>query len=271
MKGKTAVDLEQLIELVRANPDYAAFDIGFVRAIAEKEALKGRNLKDTVKAVRTVLHQAGGAYLPQQPDYAQWRAELAQLPADPQDEALRRFCLQKMQAHASTRERAPHMQAFSDALQANLPVVESLLDLACGLNPLAYPFLPIKPQAAVFACDIYPDLVEFSDILCHHLGFSGKRFVCDLTSQTPAQQVQVAFLLKTLPCLELVFKGISEKLLREIQAERLVISFPAFSLGGRKKGMTTNYRDFFLRLAENLRFQTTEVLAGNELLFFVKK
>lgn len=51
----------------------------------------------------------------------------------------------------------------------------------------------------------------------------------------------MALLLKLAPCLEQLEKGIVRRLLDEVTAQVLIISCPAQSLGGQRKGMVENY------------------------------
>ncbi len=81
----------------------------------------------------------------------------------------------------------------------------------------------------------------------------------------------MAFLLKTIPCLEQVDKQIGLSLLEQIQAEHILVSFPAKSLGGRDKGMPTFYRDHFYELIEGQRWQVQEFNFSTEIAFLVTK
>ncbi len=264
-------DPEAVISAVTANPEYAAMLPELVRNIACREISKGRSFKETVKATRTSLHQIGGAYLPQQPPFTVWAEEIQRLPSDKNHPEVQAFCLEKMKAHASTRERLPHLQTIYKWVFSHLPAVHSILDLACGLNPLAIPWMNLAPAAEYHACDIYPRLTDCIDIFCKHLGIAGNRFPCDLTVQTPREPVQVAFLLKSIPCLEQLKKGIMSGLIQQIHAEYLVISFPAFSLSGRDKGMQQTYRSHFFNLASQETWQIKDTMIGNELLFLLHK
>ena len=59
-------------------------------------------------------------------------------------------------------------------------------------------------------------------------------------------------MLKTLPCLERQAPGAALRLLRSLEAPRVVVSFPALSLGGYAKGMRENYDATMRALAERL-------------------
>ncbi len=263
--------LEQVVDAVMAGSAYASIQRALVHRIAERELAKGRSFKDAVKSTRTVLHQVGGAYLPQIPPYDAWVTELAGLSTDPRDPDLRAFCRQKMASHASTRERLPSLEEFTTLTMEGVGEIESLLDLACGLNPLTLPWLPLKPGAKVFLCDIYTDMVKFVDAFRIHLGFTGESKVCDLTEHIPTEPVQVALLLKTIPCLEQIQKNIGAQILNTIQAETLVVTFPAYSLGGHSKGMRKTYAAHFAELVEGKPWHIRALEVGSELVYIVRK
>lgn len=263
--------LEEIIAEVRSAAKYRAIHPGLVRRIAAQELAKGRKVKETVKAVRNKLHQIGGAYQEAPIDYTKLSVELETLPASLEDPALRAFCHRALQQHVSTRERLPILeQLFSQAL-APLAPVTSLLDLACGLNPLALPWMPLAPDAPYYACDIYGDQVDFLNRFFAHVARPGKAGLCDLTAELPTQPVQVALLLKTIPCLEQVDKTIAARLLDGIPAEHLLVSFPARSLGGRGKGMVENYAAHFMELAAGRNWQIRRFEFPSELAFLVSR
>ena len=66
------VDVDSLVQSVRSTPKYATINVELVRALVEQELAKGRNSRETVKAVRSKLHQIGGAYQQTPIDYAQF-------------------------------------------------------------------------------------------------------------------------------------------------------------------------------------------------------
>ena len=263
--------LETLVAEVQSSPKYRAIHPGLVRRIAAQELAKGRKVKETVKAVRNKLHQIGGAYQEPPIDYAKLIVELDSLPTRLDDPTLQAFCRRAMQQHASTRERLPILeQIFSQAL-APLGPVASLLDLACGLNPLALPWMPLAADAPYYACDIYSDQMEFIDRFLAHLGRPGRAELCDLTAEMPAHPVQVALLLKTIPCLEQVDKSIGTRLLEGILAEHLLVSFPVASLGGRGKGMLENYEAHFIQLTAGRGWRIQRFEYSSELAFLVSR
>lgn len=264
-------DIDEIIRSVQQNPRYQSIAPELVRRITAAELAKGRNFKETVKAVRNKLHQVGGAYQEKPIDYPRLLAELTTLPRDPAHPEVRQFCRRALALHASTRERLPILETFYAQTLASLGSITSLIDLACGLNPLTLPWLALANGAQIFACDIYLNQLDFINQFYRHLGFAGHAFPCDLAEGAPARPVQLALLLKTIPCLEQVDKSAGERLLSTIQAEHILVSFPAKSLGGRSKGMPQNYEAHFRELTAGFPWRIQRFEFATELAFLISK
>lgn len=261
-----SAQLPQLLEAIAASAKYRHVSAEFVQRLGEQELAKRRNLREAIQAVKNKLHQVGGAYLDQPPPYAAWLAELRATPPD----RLRPLCARWLGAHASTRERLPILDEFYATLFAALPPIHSVADLACGLNPLARPWMPLPPAASYFACDIYADMTDFLDVFLEGWPGGGRAEAHDLLGFTPPR-AQLALLLKTLPCLEQVDKAASLKLLQSVPADYLIVSFPAHSLGKRDKGMVENYAAHFQELVGDQPWPIKRFEFKSELAFVVDK
>src|SRR5438876_635239 len=74
-----------------------------------------------------------------------------------------------------------------------------------------------------------------------------------------------------LPILEQVDKTAGLRLLETINADHLVISFPAHSLGGKSKGMAANYETRFYEQVANKPWSIQRLQFPGELVFLVSK
>jgi 16S rRNA (guanine(1405)-N(7))-methyltransferase len=266
--------LEELVRSVAESQKYRAISEDLVRRIGMRELAARRSLKEAVKATRNKLHQVAGAYLDGQPDYAAWIEQLIAA-VDSGDHELRQASLRIMQHHASTRERAGILSTFYTSTLAGLQPIRSVLDVACGLNPLALPWMPLAPDAAYYACDIYADMIAFLNDYFKIAGVCGQAQVCDLIGDPPgpegAPPVDLALVLKALPPLEQLDKRAGRNLLRALNAKYLLVSFPARSLGGRDKGMVEHYASRFLALAAAEGWPVERFEFATELVFRVRK
>lgn len=268
---KVILSVEDVIRQAASSDAYCDIHPDVIRRVCEAEGRKGLKSRELVKAIRNRLHQIGGAYLPGDVDPATFSAELASLPHDLASPELQAFCRRKMENHASTRERLPYVKHFFQDILAGLPPVTSVIDLACGLTPLALPWMPLPPGANYTALDMYGRLAKSLQIFFDHSGFNGKAEAADIISVPFDKQYDVAFILKTLPCLEQQGKGLATTLVDRVNAKMLVISYPLRTLGGSRKGLGATYETDFNRLAEGRDWQITRFEFPNELVFRVTR
>ncbi|HEY7850464.1 MAG TPA: hypothetical protein VIC27_10400, partial [Ktedonobacterales bacterium] len=248
--------LDQMVAAVQASPRYRAVAEPLIRRLGARELAKRRGLKEAVKATKNKLHQVAGAYI-EEPRYDAWLADLravwsardddagaeATTPPQRRQAALRRV----MARHASTRERLPILDQFYAQTLAGVGPIRSVLDIACGLNPLALGWAPLADAVEYDAYDIYGDLMAFLggyfalETSHGRAGLRGRAEMRDVIAAPPERPADLALLLKAIPGLEQVEKTAGERLLRAIHADHLLVSFPVHSLGGRNKGMIERY------------------------------
>lgn len=268
-------ELDALVEAVLGSSKYRSVSPDLVRAIGARELAIRPNRKAAIKATKNALHQAGGAFLDSPIHYdrarALLRAALAEDPSTTPNSPFAEACRTIMTGHTSTRERLPILDTFFSTTLAGLPTPSTVLDVACGLNPLARPWMPFPTTTAVIAGDIYADQIAFLNDAMALAGYAGHAEVRDVIHDPPPQPADLALVLKTLPCLEAIDKTAPARLLDAIDAPTLLVSFPAQTLGGRRKGMVAHYearfRDLLLTrgwTAERFEFTT-------ELAFLVRK
>lgn len=262
---------EALAKKVVANPKYQTITPNLVLSLSQEAVKNGLKGKPAVKYVRNKLHQVGGAYFKQKLNYTTAKANLARLPHDLQSDEVKSFCHKIMQVHASTAERLPILEEFFQTCLAPIAPITSILDLACGMNPLALPWMPLAENPQYHACDIYLDILDLINAFFRHVDQAGCTKPCDLVSSIPSSKTQVAFLLKSIPCLEQLDKSVAKRLLEGIPADHILVSFPVHSLGGRGKGMQTFYREHFNDLIIGHSWQVEEFSFSTELAFLVSK
>lgn len=270
MRKDAAHSLDELVDAVRAGSKYAHISEELIRNIGARELATRRTLKDAVKATRNKLHQVAGAYLSSPIDYATALADLRRVVASGDKEALRQACKTIMRSHASTQERLDILDQFYSIILAGLPEVHVVIDVACGFNPLAIPWMPLG-KIEYHAYDIYADMIGFINDFFKLIDMRGKAEVRDVVQSPPDRKADLAFVLKTLPCLEQLDKSASLRLLDTLDADHIVVSYPVHSLGGARKGMLANYERHFHQLIQATNWAVKQFEFESELVFLIGK
>jgi 16S rRNA (guanine(1405)-N(7))-methyltransferase len=253
-------------QLVQGSRKYADVDAGLVATLSRSEGAKAANEKEAAKRVKRKLHQMVGAYLDAEVPFAEWLQRLRTA-----DAAVRgQLCQQLMLQHASMRERVNELQPIYDFIFAGT-APQTVLDLACGLNPLGRAFMPLPAQTVYVAADVHHGLVAFLDEALPLLGVNGRAFAHDLLAGPPAVSADVVLLLKALPCLEQADRAVGRSLLAALRAPLIVVSFPTASLGGARRGMQRFHERRFTEMLLQERFECETRAFASELVFKLRR
>lgn len=260
--------MNELFEKLSANKKYRDVCPDTIRRVITECEGRYKKARDMDKAVREKLHGITSAFMNDQ-EYkraqslaAEWRQDDG-IPPYGEESALEAL----LACHASTRERLP--LSAMDTLYGRIFEVTgqpaSLLDLACGINPVY--FIGKYPGMQVTGADISGQSVNIirrcggnalhADLLCE--------------SAVPGERFNIALLFKILPLLDRQQSGSADAVLARINAEYIVVSFPTRTLGGRNVGMEANYSAWMeVHMPENretaIRFTT-----DNELFYILKE
>lgn len=259
--------ITEVVQAVLTSSRYRHVAEELVGSLAARALNSRLGVRDAIKETKTRLHQIAGAFADRSTPYSDWLDALAAARRVPDPSALQAVCLRALEGHASTRERLPFLPEFYAAAFADIGPVRSVLDVACGLNPLAVPWMPLTADAAYYACDIFTDQIAFVNRWLFLYGLSGFAETCDVTVRAPDVAVDLALMLKALPTLEQIDRSAPLRLLRAVRAPHIVVSFPTRSLGGCRKGMAEHYESRFRALVEGGPWTIARYQIGNELCF----
>jgi 16S rRNA (guanine(1405)-N(7))-methyltransferase len=269
---QTDIRLKQLVEAVRASAKCRYVSPAFIRAVGSIELGRRPTLKGAIKATKNKLHQVGGAYLLGETRYQAWLDQLRAAQQSGDKVEFQYACMAIMGHHASTRERLAILDSFYRTALAGLPPIRTVLDVACGLNPCAIAWMPFAESLQrYYACDIYEDMIAFLNRFFDLARIPGYAEPCDLVNATPSYQVDLAFVLKTVPCLEQIDKAASERLLERLDANHILVSFPVHSLSGRDKGMLANYEKRLVQLSAGKKWSSQRFEFASELAFLLSR
>lgn len=255
----------EIVERVLRSSRYRDVDRSLLARLADEELPRSRNADEAVKRVKRRLHQAVGAF--RGADRADaldtaWTGDLT-------DVAFKAACADALRTHASTRERVRHLDAFYGGIWSLTGLPSRVLDVGCGLNPLALPWMGLSPRAVYLASDAdqrpLTRVASFLDLVGQPHAVEAR----DLVTSPPRETADVALLLKVVTTLDRQDPGAATRLVRALRVRHAVISFPKASLGGRGKGMERIYRERLDRLAAEAGRvgAVAEASVPNELVF----
>jgi len=236
--------------------------------ISEWASVRHPTLREALKAAKRKLHQVYGAYLGQV-DLARIEGLIDTLSPEIPDDILEATCRTILQCHASTAERMETMEDFYTSLFALIGRPACVLDLGCGLNPFALPWMALNRDAEYYAVDIDHRTVSAINRFFDHLGRPQTATCGDIVVSVPQVYADLTLLLKAVPCLEQQEKDTCARLLQRLRSRFVVISFPTESLGGNRKGMYGRYGDFLARVLSELELSAEELRYPNETFYVI--
>lgn len=265
------MDQTELLEKIRTSRKYRNMDLPDETILdlidqAGKEGLTGREID---KCVKEKLHNIVADYLGDV-DYANTLKYLQDTFRDNNTHQIKHVCQQILSQHQTTRERLPYYESFFDFIIEICGNPRTILDLACGFNPIALPYSHIPVTTCYHAYDIHKARI---DLINHFFLLSGRQALAecrDVLVRTPNVRADAVFLLLEAHRMEKRRKGSSAELIREVHAEYYFISFPSRSLNGRHD-LRESMRHLLMRLISDDFDLLEERIFSNEMIFCVKK
>jgi 16S rRNA (guanine(1405)-N(7))-methyltransferase len=262
--------VEAVVQAVKQSRKYRDTSEETIRQLAVEAVNEHKKVKPAEKAVRKRLHSIMAPYLGD-PDYEAAGRLLTDVFVGGDETTIRAACRDLMHAHLSTRERLPILDTFYRDIFAVTSPPGRLLDIACGLNPLAFPWMDLPAAGTDFiAYDIHEPRVDFLNHYFILQGLPPLAFVKDVAVGAPAESGDVALFLKEMPRFERNYPGHGRSLLESLNVRWLVVSFPTISTHGGRN-LTNRYRDFFHQIIDGAGWPVTELLFDTELVFCAEK
>ena len=278
-------ELEAVVTAVKQSKKYGDTSEETIRTLAETALRQHKKPKAAIKAVRTQLHSIMAPYLGD-PVYETAVARLEAVFAAGDAAQIKAVCRDILGDHLSTRERLPILSDFYARIFEVTGKPNSILDIACGLNPLAWPWMGLGTvsggqysvnsetenggQFRFYAYDIHEARVAFLNRFFQLAGLPQLARLQDVALALPQEQGDVALLLKEMPRFERNYHGRGRPLLEALNVHWLVISFPTVSAHGGRN-LTNRYREFMAQLIDGRDWPVTELLFDGELVFCIEK
>ncbi len=264
---------------IRADPIRSALEASWkyrwlcpatLERVAAQARGAGGSEAEMVRRAERKLHQICGAYVSDFDPHAA-AADLNDLPAAADEEALRRTCRKVLTRHASTREQPPDPAGLYRAIFRVTGLPRSVLDVGCGLHPFALPWMELPEGCTYEAWDVDRRFVELARRLLERLGRPGRAVWADVLVCPPPRPADVVFLMKMLPCLERQEPDCGARLLQALPGRHLVVSLPVASGGGRERGVGEDHARRMRQILSQAGLPATRLRGPDELVFVVAK
>lgn len=241
------------------------------RKVLEKhpKPFKSKEFKRVLKDLRKKLHDVYGVFILDKKDLSllkEYLKKTKEIDAEALD--LHKNILL---THKSTAERFDFYPSVYENIFKLTGKPKSILDLACGLNPMSFPWMGLK-EVDYFASELTEEdsrfIQDYFDMMKKYSGLNGKAFPIDLLKMKQLPKTDVCFLFKVLDSLEDLERDISKKVLQKIPAKFVVVSFPTMSIGGKNP---IRQRGWFFRVLRQLGYSAENFEIENEIFYIVKK
>jgi len=265
------MDINLLIEKIKKSSKYQKLEIceDTIRNLLETEFKKYKNTNDAVKSAKKKLHEVVAIYLGD-PNYQSAIQKLTSSFNSNQIDAIKTSCSQIMLEHLSTRERSHILDQFYEKIFEITGKPSTILDLACGLNPLSFPWMQLSNSTNYYAYDIHQTRINFINDYFSLQELKSLARVQDILIDFPCETGDVAFIFKEVHRFENRKRGCTLALLDALSVHYIVISLPPKNKSGRGD-LKERHRNLLYTIIKERPWQVVEIEFENEIVFCLDK
>lgn len=261
---------DALVRKILASHKYQALAIPeeTVLDLINRNTAPGIKERELEKIVRQKLHNIIAPYL-EELDYRSAMTDLSRI-SKGDEQSLKEYCARILAAHASTKERIPIMSEFYARIFEHTGIPGSILDLACGLNPFALPWMGLSKETTYHAYDLHKpriDLINAFFQVVDRPPLAEKR---DILVKPPELRADMAFFFKEAHRFEQRRHECNRAFWQALKVKTIVVSLPSSNLTG-SHSMLEGQRILVERAVSGLDWKVTEILVGNEIIFCIDK
>ena len=219
--------------------------------------------------VREKMHNLVAPYLGD-PDYSASKEKLTAAYQSGDEQTIKEVCREILLAHASTRERISLLDTFYPRLFDITGVPQTVVDLACALNPFTLPWMGLPAKAKYYAYDLhFPrlQLINYFLLLNH---FEPLAIHQDILVNPPGVEADVAFFFKEAHRFDQRRHGCNREFWQALKVKYLLVSLPTSSLTGRHSKIE-QHRRLVMDTVAGMNWKVKEILFDNEIVFCIEK
>lgn len=263
-------ELNRIISEIRDGRKYHSLNLpeSTLRDLILQELPRYKTKALAMQAVRKKLHNLVAPYLGD-PDYDEVSLNLQQAFVQSDRDGVETICKELLQAHASTYERIPILTDFYSRLFSITGMPEVILDLACGLNPFAIPWMGLEKTVQYHAYDIHLPRIQLINQFMQGWGMKPLAEQKDILVEPPEIEADVAFFFKEAHRFELRQHGCNRAFWQRCHVKWLLVSLPSENLTGQHS-LVDRQRRLVSNTLQGLDWKVEEVIFPTEIVFCIQ-
>lgn len=253
------MDKNQLLEKIKQKKELSGLSNILISEIIESYLAKNKlfihelnpsKLKVIIKAIRAELRLYAGRF---------------QKPFKKRHELLKQNKVQELlKTHLSTEERLHYYSKLKRKINSLNP--SSVLDLGCGINPIALANKKIR----YYAADINEEDLSFVREYFEKKKIKGKVFYYNLKNiKSDLPKADVCLIFKVFDIIETKGHKLAERIIKAVPCKYIIISFPTKTLS--KAAMRHPQRGWIERLFNRLEYKFKSFKSENEIFYLAEK
>lgn len=268
---ETTCEITEWVERIKTTKNFRELDDSFIEQIIRQAQTRGSEEKEILSSVKTTIQDVTNQFRTADISYRDLIAELDNA-HDHELTAEERglFAADLLRRHAAAKERIPFIRRYYQEIFSHLPTIESVLDVGCGLNPVAVTFMPVSSEVHYSAVDLPADLVDFLNDFFRLIEIPGVAIQSNLLNGIPDIDADLTLIQKTIPVLERAEKGAGRRLFDAIRSPNAVLSFKTV----KKQKQAKAHHDYIAEYESILAasdWGTTKLVFPNETVFVLKR
>ncbi|MBD3313716.1 hypothetical protein GF345_04705, partial [Candidatus Woesearchaeota archaeon] len=164
--------------------------------------------------------------------------------------------------HVSSKERISFCEEFYRRIFDITGKPDSIIDIACGLNPLSFEFMDLPKKTRYYALELNQNDADAINEFFSRWGIDGKAFKHDITKKPIRYKADIAFAFKIF---DIIDNKITERILKELDVKWIAASFSTKTVG--KKDMMFRRRAGFQKMLRRLEMEYQTIEFPNEIVY----
>jgi len=173
---------------------------------------------------------------------------------------------QILKFHVSSRERIEFYEDFYRKIFHITGKPNSIIDIACGLNPFSFELMDIPKKTKYYALELNQNDADAINDFFIKWKINGKAVKHDITKNPIKYKADIAFAFKIF---DIIDNKITERIIKELDVKYIAASFSTKTVG--LKDMKFKRRAGFQKMLRRLELKYETIDFPNEIVYLIEK